>query len=114
MSAFHATFVVPRLIDRKDDNTVAVVTVTSESRDWRLNGGAFKQWLIEQLTVWAQTPAGRQAWDNSTHDFNVGDLNYHQDDPALVSLLRQHGVTMKITVYCGGHDWQYDDVLIDE
>jgi hypothetical protein len=46
------------------------------------------------ITQWVQTtPAGRQAYEYSSEDFNIGDLaSYWPGDKDLVKILAEHGI----------------------
>jgi hypothetical protein len=99
-----------------DENTVAVV-------QW--NGVSLSQLLrrlIVAVTEWVRTTKeGKQAWKNSSEDFNVADLSaclpVLPGDP-LHDILAKYGIEdLDIDVFQDTDpdpNWTYDTVLVDE
>lgn len=106
----HHRIVVIR--DSGDEATVAVV-------EWDgIDSSRFKSNLTAALTKWAKTTEeGRDAWDESSQDFNVGDLsNADYEDNPLKAILAEFGIkNLSVSVYSDDDSptWGYDDVLID-
>ena len=111
MSAFRHRMIVRR--DSRDEETFAVIC-------W--NGVEPDQLLVtlrRALHEWQQTPDGRESWELSSHDFNLGDLSnepYHLDP--LRSFLERHGIRgLEIGVHsCDftmSDQWVYDSHLMD-
>ena len=70
--------------------------------------------LEEGLSQWAQTtPEGRQAWDFSSEDYNVGDLCDDLGNEDLLRLLKEEGILAIAVAYELNQDpISYDHVLI--
>ena len=70
------------------------------------------------VTRWVrQTESGREAFERSSEDYNVGDLAGDLGDPDLTRLLLTQGVRdLTIDVYSSGDApsaWAYDTHLVD-
>lgn len=99
-----------------DESTYAVVT--AQVGDARLRGeSAFLDALTKALSRWVrETETGQEAWEESSHDFNVGDLSNYYSDPSLTPILTDEGiVNLHIEVHSAdASTWTYDTVLIEE
>ena len=112
MSAFRHRMIVRR--DSRDEETFAVICWNGVEPDGLLNA------LRGALREWQQTPAARDARDESCQDFNLGDLSCesYQHDP-LRSILERHGIrdldidvhSCDFTMY---PSWTYDVHLMDD
>ncbi len=85
MSAFRQRLIVRR--DSRDEETFAVI-------EWNgVHPSELLAALRRALAEWQQTPEGREAWEASCHDFNVGDLaNEPYEFEPLAEVLSRHGV----------------------
>lgn len=95
---------------------LARVQITFSTPVYRCDGLPL---LCEALTNWKNnTEEGRQAWERSCHDFNVGDLSNYYQSPHLRPFLENEDITdLEITLTTGRHltnGWDYDTVLIDK
>jgi len=110
--------VVPRI--SMDERTVAVV-------QWRgtIPEHELRQSVTNAVTEWVNTTEeGKEAWQSSSEDFNIGDLSVHLagedtwEEDALARCLRNHGITwLEVECYSdtnGDVDWTYDTVLVDD
>ena len=108
-------FIVPRCIP--DEGCLAIVTACVATPPLT-HIDAFVTALTHSLTQWStQTTEGQRAWTQSSHDFNVGDLDHVQSIPSLILFLQNVGIT-KLTIELHPymqdlHSWEYDTVLID-
>ena len=87
-----------------------IVTTKDSTRDGALDS------LQTGCTEWAKaTLSGRNAWDDSAEDFNVGDLILHLDNEALKGCLHVEGIESVGVVYefYEGQAVSFDRVLID-
>lgn len=94
----------------QDETTFAVIEFSGvERRD-------LKQAVQRAVTAWVEHgEAGRQAFANSSEDFNVGDLANELSDPALQAELKKQGVThLAVDCYCDDLPtrWEIDDLLV--
>lgn len=105
--------------DSREETTLALVTakVTSEEL---MSGPKFLGALKKALTAWVnETEDGAAAWDNSSWDFNLGDLSMEQPfSQVLKTRLEAHGIyELDIEVMSSNraeYNWVYDTVLVDE
>lgn len=112
-------FIVKR--DSNDEMTFATVTAVVDkplSLEFARNDGAFLAALKKALTKWAKTTKkGKAAWESSSHDFNVGDLDgYLPASNELNEILASFGILdLKVDILSEDHlcNWSYDTVLID-
>lgn len=100
-----------------EETTFAVVTATTWGPD-PLTDAEFIKVLKTAITEWAYTTGpGMSAWEASSEDFNVGDLDNEQYDPELIQILRVHGITYLSVTPHSMHDvnnhWTYDTVLVN-
>jgi hypothetical protein len=106
-------FVIPR--EGFEEHTVAIIEAAVTNTILR-DKMPFLQALRTALTTWARdTNRGRQAWRESSHDFNVGDLHGYQDDPSLKQVCSQAGI-QRLTVNLFVDlttNWTYDTLLIE-
>lgn len=111
------------IVERRDDNLYATLKFRFTPDHTALSNpkaGSIRLWLETVLTHWAKTTkAGRKAWDDSSGDFNVGDLNQALGDASLKRLLRDNGC-LRLTVRIDDSamrtfdpDWVFDTVLMD-
>lgn len=102
--------------DSYDESTYAVVTASVENDALRTEG-AFLDALIGALSRWVrETQTGRDAWEESSEDFNVGDLSNYHGDPSLTPILADVGIMdLRVKVYSADRStWTFDTVLIEE
>lgn len=107
-------FVIPR--EGFEEHTVAIIEASVTAPILR-EKMPFLQALRTALTTWARdTDRGRQAWKESSHDFNVGDLHGYQDDPSLKQVCNQAGIQhMTVNLFVDlTTNWTYDTLLIEE
>ena len=109
--AFRHSIIVRR--DSRDEETFAVICWNGVEPDALLDA------LRRALRQWQQTPEGQAAWEESAHDFNIGDLSSAPCgfDP-LRSILQRHGIQdLDIDVHsCSTYIpryWSYDIRLMD-
>jgi|CXWL01.1.fsa_nt_gi hypothetical protein len=107
-------FVIPR--EGFEEHTVAIIEASVTAPILR-EKMPFLQALRTALTTWArETNRGRQAWKESSHDFNVGDLHEYQDDSSLKRACSHTGIqrlTVKVFMDMTTN-WTYDTLLIEE
>jgi hypothetical protein len=100
--------ILPRV--SRDETTFAVIDYAGVER------ANLKQAVQLAVTAWVEhSESGRQAFDNASEDFNVGDLANELGDPALRAELKKQGVTnLAIDVYCDDMPtgWEFDDLLV--
>lgn len=101
----------------RDEATFAVVAC---DESWSIKTPTdIRHKVRHAVTEWMRTsPEGRQAWKNSSEDFNVGDLASQLADHDLQRCLSQRGVeNLTIDVYSNHNRpdpyWTYDLVLPD-
>lgn len=103
--------------DSADELTYAFVAA-DQAGEIR-NAGALRTAIVKAVTEWMQTTSGgKQAWETTNQDFNVGDLSLELSEVSLRALLEKHGVRhLTINVHSCGHSspwvWTYDDHLFD-
>lgn len=104
----NSRMILPRI--SRDETTFAVIEYAG------VDGLDLKQAVQRAVTAWVkQSEAGRQAFDNASEDFNVGDLANELSDPALQSELKKQGVThLVVDCYCDDLParWEFDDLLV--
>ena len=100
--------ILPRI--SQDETTFAVVEFAGVDRI------DIKRAVQRAVTAWRKhSETGRQAFDNASEDFNVGDLANELGDSVLRSELKKQGVThLAIEVYCDDlpTPWEFDDLLV--
>lgn len=84
-----------------------------------VRGDTLRDHITLAVSHWFTTTGeGRAAWEESSEDFNVGDLANALGDARLEESLRLHGIaalTVETHAARGGnHDWPYDEVLITD
>lgn len=107
-------FVIPR--EGFEEHTVAIIEASVTAPILR-DKMPFLQALRTALTTWArETDRGRQAWKESSHDFNVGELHTYQDDPSLKRACSHAGIQrLTVNVFVDlTTNWTYDTLLIEE
>lgn len=94
-------------------STFGVITITSDdSKDSKV--------LIDKLKVgitdWINTTKdGKDVWDYSSADLNIGDIAGYEKDESLIDCLSEHGIGFEVKVMNGcGNIFPYDTVLANE
>ena len=112
------TFIVPR--DSNEEVTYAAVHV--EISDAAADKGLssvmpFLAALKAALTQWVQTTdGGKEAWEESNEDFNIGDLSNQSLEPINEILAKQGVRITDIEVHSmdgTSEGWSYDTVLVN-
>jgi hypothetical protein len=105
------------VVTRSGETTCAVIDAMVDGID---SNGEFQECLKLALTQWYQnTDEGKHAWEESSNDFNVGDLAAQQPfSRGLLKELKKVGIfNLKISIY-GNYNaqplWHFDTVLIEE
>ena len=116
MSSSQVQFVVPR--DSRDEVTFAVIhaRVSLKAQKKGMGINEFLDALKQAVTNWIKTTTeGRQAWENSSQDFNIGDLANENIGP-INAYLKHHGIAIDdINVFsmdCSAGCWEFDTVLV--
>lgn len=94
--------------DSHEENTFAVVRWSGCSVD------RFKETLKAAVTDWIEIGSGKEAWEDSSGDFNVGDLANWTGNADLIFILAQYGIMdLDIDVFSDESmpDWTFDEVL---
>lgn len=107
-------FVIPR--EGYEEHTVAIIEASVTDTILR-DKIPFLQALRSALTTWARnTNRGRQAWRESCHDFNIGDLHGYQEDPSLKQICSEAGIQhLTVNLFMDlTTNWTYDTLLIEE
>jgi hypothetical protein len=107
-------FIVPRVSN--DEFTAAVVTLRDDPR-WSNpdRPDLVLQAVQAACTEWAATTeSGRQSFEETSGDFNIGDLSLELSDPTLQEILAKHRVyNLRVTCYGSAvHGWTYDTHLM--
>jgi len=98
-----------------EPETRAVVEVESETLQRRETVDA----VSRAITAWVRNTAeGKNAYADSSEDYNIGDLSQDQEDPTLQPFLRAEGIE-RLTVEIQAEDeadeyWTYDFHLVDD
>lgn len=87
--------VLPR-VGYEDETTFAVVSWAGPSRE------DFLPALKRAVTNWVcSTSQGKKAWEDSSENFNIGDLANCTGDSTLKPYLAKEGITyLEIDTYC--------------
>lgn len=73
-----------------------------------------KELIAKAITNWAKsTPIGKQAFEYTCGDLNIGDLSTYTNDPDLIESLKTEGVYNLEITDVDFKSWLYDDILID-
>ena len=119
----NGTETVRFVIKRESADEITLAVVTADLDEAVQAGGLeaeqlFRAALTAAITDWmVDTSEGRDAWRNSSEDFNIGDLDHALGDETLTSILNKRGIlNLKIeiiseTTLC--NDWMFDTVLAD-
>lgn len=110
---YRVQFVIPRT--SANEITVAIIDAVVTKEELR-DKQTFLNALRHALTSWVQeTRIGKRAWEQSSHDFNIGDLSHYQDDHGIKLRCRNKGIIQfVVTPYTNfWSGWHYDTVLID-
>jgi hypothetical protein len=112
-----ALFIVPRMGEHGGVQTVAIVKATVGKLDL-VNEGSFLTALKRAVTAWlGHTKEGKEAWKDSSEDFNVGDLAHWTGSERLKKALEKEGITdldISCTDVLNGGSWTFDHVLKEE
>jgi len=96
------------------DTPGAIVTVSTALP---MDTNAILVAVQRAVTRWTRdTPEGKNAWNDSAHDLNIGDLMAGIDE-SLKIRLTEEGVSIEDIegMYSAmDHDWGFDTVLVDE
>lgn len=103
------------VVVRPGENTAAIVTAWVSESNLK-NERKFLERLTTALTEWVKTTAdGKEAWEYSSYDFNVGDLATSLADNSLVDMLKKYGI-YNMDVDAGdisSQTWLFDEVLVN-
>jgi hypothetical protein len=110
------------LVYRQEKCEVGAAVVVSARQSKRVRDSAsLLDRLRKAITRWmCETKKGKEAWEDSGADFNIGDLSAsHMDDKgpdeSLVPYLEAQGVCdLDVDQLDPDADWTYDTVLCDE
>lgn len=71
--------------------------------------------LVSAITEWvANAASGKVAWQESCHDFNIGDLCEHMEDTDLARYLHARGMLIRsLETVDVGPAQPYDRLLVD-
>lgn len=77
----------------------------------------FKEKVVEAVTSWVKTTQeGQDAWADSQHDFNIGDLS-NSDLCRINGYLELYGISIvAVDAYsmdASSNSWSFDTVLVD-
>jgi hypothetical protein len=113
------TYLIRRESSRESTVSIIQAQFTAKAcADGMTTVGNLKTRLIEAVTRWVQTTEdGKSAWEESTHDFNLGDLA-NQDLAPINERLGPSGIfILSIEVHsmdASSDDWLFDTVLVQE
>lgn len=90
-----------------------VVTITSDvSKDPKVLIEKFKAGVTDWVN---STKAGKEIWDYSEGELNIGDLAGYEQDESLADCLSEYGIRFEIDVLDGcGNVLPYDTVLAND
>ena len=94
-------------------STFGVVTISSkDSKDPNVLIDKFKAGVTDWIN---QTEDGKEVWDQSSSDLNIGDIAGYEHDESLNDCLAEYGINFEIDVMndCG-NVLPYDTVLANE
>lgn len=100
-------------VARNEHNNSVTVVVSCVKTPKVSTSQELRKAITRAVGAWHMLPAGQQAWDYASDDFNVGDLGMYLDDPTLIELLRAEGV-VDLSIEDAPEqdpDWSYDTVL---
>lgn len=103
-------FIAPRA--SHEETTIAVISAYFSARDRSEEN--FLKSLISAMDKWFKTEEGAKAWDNSSHDYNVGDLSNEStaEGTSLGNLLLNEGIQdLEINTLSSENKWSFDTVL---
>lgn len=93
-----------------EENTFAVVRWGGSCPPEKL-----RERVTQAVTDWiAVSSEGKEAWDDSSENFNIGDLANHTGNAGLAFILAQYGIMdLEIDVFSDeSHSlWAFDDIL---
>lgn len=113
------TFEMKFTVIRNDPDEITFALVTANVNQIVLgNETDFLNALTRAISDWVKTSdAGKMAWENSSEDFNVGDLSHWTDELSLKKCLEKEGITeLNIDINSknmASTEWMYDTVLAD-
>lgn len=103
------------LVVRGDQSTVAIVK--ADVGVMLINDTAFFAAIVRAVTEWVKyTEEGKEAWERSSNDFNIGDLSGELGGSLLNYLSKQGIENLDITTFSttnGNRVWTYDTLLVD-
>lgn len=114
--AHNVRFVVRR--ESIKENTFAVVSAVVKDEKLRKEKHFLEQ-LRKAITEWVKTTKdGKEAWEASSEDFNVGDLVDHTMCESFLDILQGKYGIRDLHIVTNSQDdagnWHYDTVLVDE
>lgn len=106
------------IIRREGEPLYAEITAEVNTHDLRREG-PFRRALTKAITEWIRVSEdGKEAWEYSGRDFNVGDLSSYENDPVLEKQMKDQGIRRLQVGTIGDEsacsDWVFDTVLVDE
>ena len=113
------TFEVQFIVSRNDPNEITFALVTANvNRTGLKNEINFLNALTRSISEWIKTSdAGKMALEDSSENFNVGDLSNWTEELSLKKCLENEGITefnVDITSKnIVSTNWMYDTVLAD-
>lgn len=113
---YNVRFVVRR--ESVKENTFAVVSAVVKDEKLRKEKYFLDQ-LQKAVTEWVKTTKdGKEAWEESSNDFNVGDLVDYTTCESFLDILQGKYGIRELHVITNSHDdsgnWAYDTVLVDQ
>lgn len=103
------------IVERSADDEMTFATITFETDKWLSDASVYRK-FCDVVTKWRETTeCGRQAWEESCEDFNVGDLSmYLNSIPEYIWTM--HGlshVSVEVTSLdnAASRYWTFDMVL---
>lgn len=114
-ATFNVRFVVRRESIKED--TFAVVSAVVEDEKLRKEKHFLEQ-LQKAVTEWVKTTKdGKEAWKDSSEDFNVGDLAGHTMCESFLDILQGKYGIRDLHIVTNSQDdnghWSFDTVLVD-
>lgn len=102
-------------VPRIDKNLVNLAIIKAKTKHSSVD--AFKNALRNALTAWVkETDEGKQAWEYSSEDFNVGDLTDWTDTQSLILYLSKYDIySLSVDILTlPQHNWMFDEVLVND
>jgi hypothetical protein len=116
VKSHYVEYLVPRISN--DEFTCAIVKAVVSPKHISSEKGFFKR-LMDAVTEWAKsTKRGRLAWEQSSKDFNIGDLSGVFQNGEFRDILKSHGIVrLEIETFVNTAERStitYDTHLVDE